>query len=144
MVLPLHGPWRQVPGVGTTSGFWGSPVISPRPAVGSLPRPEMACWRPRPLPSTSGLKSESKNQRDDSVQKPVQIQSGPVFPGGVLKVSLSLSSWSTRDPPQGLGAPLGLVRRLCSALGFCLQGWEGGTAREARSPGSQHESDLAE
>lgn len=85
----------------------------PGPAVGSLPGPEMACWRPRPLPaSTSGLKSESKNQREMTVCRSwSRFKSEPVFPGGRSEGCPFLSPPGLPGiPHRGLGAPLGLVR----------------------------------
>lgn len=102
--------------------------------------------RPRPLPaSTSGLKSESKIKETTVCRSRSRFKSEPVFPGGHSEGCPFLSPPGLPGIPQRPRSSSGAGEGLCSTLGFCLQGWEGGTALgEARSPGSQHESDLAE
>lgn len=118
----------------------------PGPVVGSHPGPEMACWRPRPLPtSTSGLKSEGKNQRETTVcRSRSRLKLEPMFPEGILKDVLLLFLFLIyQESPTEASELLWGWWGLCSVLGFCLQGWEGDMTQEARSPGSRHESDLA-
>ena len=86
----------------------------PGPVVGSHPGPEMACWRPRPLPaSTSGLKSESKNQRKMTVCRSwSSFKSEPTLPGGILKNVLLffLLLIYQASPTEACGAPPGLSK----------------------------------
>ena len=84
----------------------------PGPAVGSHPGSETACWRPRPLPaSTSGLKSESKNQRKMTVCRSwSSFKSEPTLPGGILKNVLFSPSDLPGVPHRGIGAPRGLAK----------------------------------
>ena len=151
--------WGTFPNGLTSSGVPGGrfleleqPLVSgallpflPGPAVGSHPRPEMACWRPRPLPtSTSGLKSEGKNQRETTVcRSRSRLKSEPIFPEGILKDVLLFLFLIYQACPTEASELLSGWWGMCSVLGFCLQGWEGDTTKEARSPGSRHESDLA-
>lgn len=95
----------------------------PGPAVGSHPRPEAACWRPRPLPaSASGLKSESKNQRETTVcRSRSSFKSEPTLPGGILKnVLLSFLLPTYQASPTEASELLGGWRGLCGSLGCCL------------------------